>query len=150
MEESDDLENLPPWKRSRPSRQLRNRSVARSVSKDRKVRFQEVIECVEQDQHYRENIRVEKEGTLFPPLEHRDDLNHIPRGKWELFCDPTPSRALKRTRQQASVVTQQLLAKPSVSVVCLMDQKEETSGYTVLSDVITKKWTEKKENIKRQ
>ena len=32
-----------------------------------------------------------------------------------------------------------MLAKPSVSVVCLMDQKEETSGYTVLSDAITKK-----------
>ena len=86
MEESDisqlNLENLPSGssnrgedRRSRPSRQLRNRSVARSVSKDRRVRFQEVIDCVEQDQHYHENIKFDKEGTLFPPLEHRGDLN---------------------------------------------------------------------------
>ena len=32
-----------------------------------------------------------------------------------------------------------MLAKPSVSVVCLMDQKEEATGCTVLSDAITKK-----------
>ena len=32
-----------------------------------------------------------------------------------------------------------MLTKPSVSLVCLMDQREETSGYTVLSDAITKK-----------
>ena len=125
--------------RSRPSRQLRNRSVARSISKHRKVEFQEVICCVEQDQNYQENIKFEKEGTLFPPLEHRDDLNYLSREKWELLHDPTPSKALKRTRQQASVVAQHMLARPLVSTVCLMGQKAETSGYTVLSDVITKK-----------
>ena len=53
--------------------------------------------------------------------------------------DPTPSRALKRTRQQASIVAQQILARPQVSSVCLLDQKMETTGYTVLSDVITKR-----------
>ena len=53
--------------------------------------------------------------------------------------DPTPSRALKRTRQQASIVAHQMLAKSHVSAVCLLDQKAETTGYTVLSDVITKK-----------
>ena len=101
MEESDlsqsNLEDLPSGsssreedRRSRPSRQLRNRSVARSVSKDRRVRFQEVVDCVEQDQHHHENVKFEKEGTLLPPLEHRDDLNYLPREKWELLYDPTP------------------------------------------------------------
>ena len=115
MEESDvsqsNLGNLPPEGstqeqagRSRPSRQLRNRSVARSINKHRKVEFQEVIDCVEQDQNYQENIKFEREGTLFPPLEHRDELNYLSREKWELLYDPTPSRALKRKRQQASVV----------------------------------------------
>ena len=63
----------------------------------------------------------------------------MPRERWELLYDPTPSRALKRTRQQASIVAQQMLAKSHVSAVCLLDQKAETTGYTVLSDVITKK-----------
>ena len=63
----------------------------------------------------------------------------MPREKWELLYDPTPSRALKRSRQQASIVAQQMLAKSNVSAVCLLDQKAETTGYTVLSDAITKK-----------
>ena len=51
-----------------------------------------------------------------------------------------PSRALKRTRQQASAVVQQVLAsKPSLSTVSRLDQGSETTGYTVLSDSITKK-----------
>ena len=55
------------------------------------------------------------------------------------YSDPTPSRALKRTRQQASAVAQQMLANPAVSAVCLMDPKDQATGYTVLSDAITKK-----------
>ena len=61
------------------------------------------------------------------------------RERWEILFDPTPSRSLKRTRQQASKVAQQMLAKSSVSTICLLDQKTETTGYTVLSDVVTKK-----------
>ena len=52
---------------------------------------------------------------------------------------PTPSRSLKKTRQQASIVAQRMLAQPSVSTVCLLDQKTETTGYTVLSHAVTKK-----------
>ena len=63
----------------------------------------------------------------------------MPREKWELLYDPTPSRSLKRTRQQASIVAQQMLAKSHVSTICLLDQKTETTGYTVLSDAVTKK-----------
>ena len=63
----------------------------------------------------------------------------MPREKWELLYDPTPSRALKRTRQQASIVAQQMLAKSHVSSVCLLDQNSEKTNYTVLSDAITKK-----------
>ena len=66
-------------------------------------------------------------------------MDYLSRERWELLHDPTPSRALKRTRQQASAVAQQMLAKPSASVVCPMDQKEEVTGYTVLSGAITKK-----------
>ena len=74
----------------------------------------------------------------------------MPREKWELLYDPTPSRALKRTRQQASIVAQQVLAKSRVSTVCLLDQNSEKTGYTVLSDAITKKMDrEKRESIKR-
>ena len=93
------------------------------ITGNRSVRFREVIDCLEQDQHYQERTQFEKEGTLFPPLEHREDLNYLSRKTWELLYDPTPSRALKRTRQQASIVAQQLLAKPQASTICLMDQK---------------------------
>ena len=126
-------------RRSRPVRQLRNRSVARSVVKDRRVQFREVVDCVEQGHQYKEQILFEKEGTLLPPLEHQGDVDYLSSERWELLYDPTPSRALKRTRQQASVVAQQVLAKPSVSVVSLMDQREEATGYTVLSDAVPKK-----------
>ena len=68
--------------------------------------------------------------------EHVDAMSHE---KWEMLYDPTPSRALKRTRQQASIVAQQILAKSYVPAVCLLDPKAETTGYTVLSDTITKK-----------
>ena len=92
-----------------------------------------------QDQHYEERIQFDKEGTLFPPFEQREDVDCLSQERWELLYDPTPSRALKRTRQRASIVAQQILSKPHVSTVCLMDQKKDTVGYTVLSDSITKK-----------
>ena len=121
---------------SRNLRQLRNRTVARSIRGNQSVKFNEVIDCVCQDQ---ERVQFEKEGTLFPPLEQREDLDYLSQERWELLYDPTPSRALKRTRQRASIVAQQILSKPHVSTVCLMDQKKDTAGYTVLSDSITKK-----------
>ena len=131
---------------SRAPRQLRNRSVARSITGNRRVRSREVIDCLEQDQHYQQRTQFEKEGTLSPPFEHREDSSYLSQKTWELLYDPTPSRALKRTRQQASIVAQQLLAKPQVSTICLMDQKAEASGYTVLSDSVTKRmdWEERK------
>ena len=100
-------------RRTRLARQLRNRSVARSVTKDRRVQFREVVDCVEQDHQYQEQIVFKKEGTLFPPLEHQGDVDYLSGEKWELLYDPTPPRALKRTRQQASVFAQQLPARPS-------------------------------------
>ena len=124
---------------SRPPRQLRSRNIARSVKENKTVRFHDTVECVEVDQHYCENLRPQGERTIFPSSQHQEDINAMPREKWELLYDPTPSRALKRTRQQASIVAQQMLAKSHVSAVCLLDQKAETTGYTVLSDVITKK-----------
>ena len=124
---------------SRSPRQLRNRSVARSIMGERNVKFHDVIDCIDQDQHYQESTQFEKEGTLFLLLECRDDLNYLSRKIWEILYDPTPSRALKRTRQQASIIAQHMLAKPHVSTMCLMDQKAESSGYTVLSDAVTKK-----------
>ena len=97
------------------------------------------MECLELDRHYQEKPNLEGEHTIFPSSQYQEDINAMPREKWELLYDPTPSRALKRTRQQASIVAQQMLAKPHVSTVCLLDQKAETTGYTVLSDAITKK-----------
>ena len=64
---------------TRTPRQLRNRSVARSITSKRSVKFHEVVDCLEQDQHYQERIQFEKEGTLFPPLEHREDMNYLSR-----------------------------------------------------------------------
>ena len=87
----------------------------------------------------REGLTMESRHTIFLSSQHQEDINAMPREKWELLYDPTPSRALKRTRQQASIVAQQMLAKSHVSAVCLFDQKAETTGYTVLSDAITKK-----------
>ena len=124
---------------SRPPRQLRSRSVARSVKGSKTVKFHDIVECVELDQYYQEKLNSEGEHTLFPSSQYQEDIDAMPREKWELLYDPTPSRALKRTRQQASIVAQQMLAKSHVSAVCLLDQKAETTGYTVLSDAITKK-----------
>ena len=124
---------------SRPPRQLRNRSVARSVKGSKSVTFCELIECIEQDQCFREKIQDEGKGNLFPSSKYKDDIDSMSRERWEILFDPTPSRSLKRTRQQASKVAQQMLAKSSVSTICLLDQKTETTGYTVLSDVVTKK-----------
>ena len=84
------------------------------------------------EQSYQEKIQFESEGMLFPSFQHRDDIDAMPRERWELLYDPTPSRSLKRTRQQASIVAQQMLVKSHVSTVCLLDQKTETTGYTVL------------------
>ena len=124
---------------SRPPRQLRSRSVARSVKGSKTVKFHDTVECVELDQYYKEELKSEGEHTLFPSSQHQENINAMSREKWELLYDPTPSRALKRTRQQASIVAQQMLAKSHVSAVCLLDQNAETTGYTVLSDAITKK-----------
>ena len=124
---------------SRPSRQLRNRSVARSVKDSKSVTFCEFIECIEQGQRFREKLQDEGKGTLFPSSKYKDNIDSMSRERWEILFDPTPSRSLKRTRQQASKVAQQMLAKSSVSAICLLDQKTETTGYTVLSDVVTKK-----------
>ena len=73
----------------------------------------------------------------------------MPREKWELLYDPTPSRSLKRTRQQASIVAQQMLAKSHISTVCLLDQKTETTGYTVLSDAVTKKMDRRRKKVSK-
>ena len=124
---------------SRPPRQLRNRNVARLIKGDKVVKFHDVVDCIDFDQHYQEEIRGESKSNIFLSSQHQEDIDAMPREKWELLYDPTPSRALKRTRQQASIVAQQMLAKSHISAVCLLDQKSDTAGYTVLSDVVTKK-----------
>ena len=124
---------------SRPPRQLRNRNVARLIRGDKVVKFHDVVDCIDFDQHYQEEIRGESKSNIFLSSQHQEDIDAMPREKWELLYDPTPSRALKRTRQQASIVAQQMLAKSHISTVCLLDQKSDTTGYTVLSDVVTKK-----------
>ena len=124
---------------SRPPRQLRSRNVARSIKESKIVKFHDIVECIELDQPYQERLQLESKYTIFPSSQCQEDIDAMPREKWELLYDPTPSRALKRTRQQASVVAQQMLAKSHVSAVCLLDQKAETIGYTVLSDAVTKR-----------
>ena len=42
-----------------------------------------------------------------------------------------------------------MLAKSCVSTVCLLDQKTETTGYTVLSDVVTKKMDREERKYQR-
>ena len=113
---------------SRPPRQLRNRSVARSLKGSKNVKFCEFVEYLEQDQCFKEKTRFESGEALFPSFQHREDIDAMPREKWELLYDPTPSRSLKRTRQQASIVAQQMLAKSYVSTICLLDQKTETTA----------------------
>ena len=83
------------------------------------------MDCIELDQQYQEKTQGEGESTIFPSSQYREDIDIMPREKWELLYDPTPSRALKRTRQQASIVAQQLLARSHVSAVCLLDQNSE-------------------------
>ena len=109
---------------SRPPRQLRNRNVARSIKDNKTVKFHGVVDCVESDQHYQEKIRGEGESNIFLSSQYQEDIDAMPREKWELLYDPTPSRALKRTRQQASIVAQQMLAKSHISAVCLLDQRQ--------------------------
>ena len=70
---------------SRNLRQLRNRTVARSIMGNQRVKFNEVIDCVCQDQHYKERIQFEKEGTLFPPFEQREDVDYLSQERWELL-----------------------------------------------------------------
>ena len=95
------------------------------------MKFHDVVECIELDQHYQEKLHLEGEHPIFLSSQYQEDIDAMSREKWELLYDPTPSRALKRTRQQASIVAQQVLAKSQVSAVCLLDQKAETTGYTV-------------------
>ena len=134
---------------SRPPRQLRSRNVARSIKGSKTVKFHDVVDCIELDQRYQEKIHLEGENTIFPSSQYREDIDAMPREKWELLYDPTPSRALKRTRQQASIVAQQLLAKSHVSAVSLLDQISEKTGYTVLSDAIIKKMDRGREKISK-
>ena len=124
---------------SRPPRQLRSRNVARSVKKNRTVKFHDLVECVDENQRYYEKINLEREWAIFPSSQSQEQIDAMSHEKWEMLYDPTPSRTLKRTRQQASIVAQQILAKSHVPAVCLLDPKAETTGYTVLSDTITKK-----------
>ena len=124
---------------SRPPRQVRNRNVARSLKGSKNIKFCEYVECIEQDRCFQEKTQFESGEALFPSFQHREDIDAMPREKWELLFDPTPTRSLKRTRQQASIVAQQMLAKSNISTICLLDQKTETARYTVLSDAITKK-----------
>ena len=70
---------------SRNHRQLRNRTVARSIKGNQRVKFNEVIDGVCQYQHYKESIQFEKEGTVFPPLEQREDLDYLSSRKMGTF-----------------------------------------------------------------
>ena len=81
------------------------------------MKFHDIVECIELDQHYQERLHLESEHTIFLSSQYQEDIDAMPREKWELLYDPTPSRALKRTRQQASIVAQQKLAKSHVSAV---------------------------------
>ena len=86
---------------SRPPRQLRSRNVARSVKGGgggKTVKFHDMVECVELDQHYREKLNLEGKYTIFPSSQHQEDINAIPCEKWEPLYDPTPSRALKENQ----------------------------------------------------
>ena len=149
VEEQQEIGQRGPMS-SRPPRQLRSRNVARSIKEKKIVRFHNTVECVELDQHYCEDLRLQSEQTIYPSVTISGrHCNSMSREKWELLYDPTPSRALKRTRQQASIVAQQMLAKSHVSTVCLLDQKAETTGYTVLSDVITKKMDREERKISK-
>ena len=81
IEEHTQDENLPDQNgqngdvtSSRPPRQLRNRNVARSVKNSKSVRFYDVVDCVEQNHCYQESVHLDKEGTLFPPFQSRDDI----------------------------------------------------------------------------
>ena len=103
------------------------------------MKFHDLVECVELDQYYQEKLILEGEHAIFPSSQQQEDIDAMSHERWELLYDSTPSRALRRTRQQASIVAQQMLAKSQVSAVCLLDQRTETTGYTVLSDAITKK-----------
>ena len=51
---------------SRPPRQLRNRNVARLVKGNRTVKFHDLVECVDVDQHYHEKLNLESERAIFP------------------------------------------------------------------------------------
>ena len=71
----------------RPSRQLKNRSVARSVIKDRRVKFSSLVDYIDGDHRFQQTSDLDKEGTLFPPDELQGDINYMSRERWELLYD---------------------------------------------------------------
>ena len=58
---------------SRPPRQLRSRNVARSVKEMKTVRFHDIVECVELDQHYCEDLRQQKGMDYLSPIKGSGD-----------------------------------------------------------------------------
>ena len=68
-----------------PPRQLRSRNVARLIKGNKTVKFHDVVDCIELDQHYQEKIRGEGESTIFPSSQYREDIDTMPREKWELL-----------------------------------------------------------------
>ena len=121
---------------SRPPRQLRSRNVARSIKGSKTVKFYDVVDCIELNQHYQEKkIHLEGESTIFPSSQYREDIDAMLRnGNFYMIL-----RLTSFDFEIPSIVAQQLLARSHVSAVCLLDQNAETTGYTVLSDAITKK-----------
>ena len=83
------------------SKAVQTLEVARSISKNRRVTFSSIVECVEDETSYQQNRDLDKEGTLYPPYESQGDINFMSRERWDILYDLTPSRALKRTRQHA-------------------------------------------------
>ena len=55
---------------SRPPRQLRSRNVARSIKGSKTVKFHDVVDCIESNQHYQEKIHLEGESTIFPSSQY--------------------------------------------------------------------------------
>ena len=66
---------------SRPPRQLRSRNVARSIKCNKTVKFHDVVDCIELNQHYQEKIQGEGESTNFPSSQYQEDIDAMPREK---------------------------------------------------------------------
>ena len=64
-----------PQMSPRPPRELRNRSVARSVYTKKQVSFSSLVECIDSDHRYQKTQDLDKDGTLFPPYEFQGDIN---------------------------------------------------------------------------